>query len=85
MKKLKRGQIFNHRGLLWQVVAAPPGGCSQCDLAKYCIDQPSNNGMVYVCQKLCLQQPSFIPYDCTIRLVSKNENARRKIKEYETR
>ena len=80
MKKLKPGQVFNYNGLLWQIVVTTGTPCLECDLFKYCIKES-----VFLkrdpCYEICSGPIPIIPLSCTIKLVSKNENARRKIRE----
>lgn len=81
MKKLKPGQIFNYNGLLWQAVkSGQVDGCLKCDLIEYYIKE-CNISKRNPCLELCSQSVPSIPFSCTIKLVSKNENARRKIRE----
>lgn len=81
MKTLKKGQVFNYNGLLWQAVTSRQvDGCLECDLIEYCIKED----IVFKrdpCFELCSRPFPKIPFSCTIKLVSKNENARRKIRE----
>lgn len=81
MKKLKTGQVFNYNGLLWQAVkSGQVDGCLKCDLFEYCIKEGITSKH-NPCSELCLRSAPSIPFSCTIKLVSKNENARRKIRE----
>lgn len=81
MKKLRPGQVFNYNGLLWQTVkSGQVDGCLRCDLIEYCIKEgvvPKRDP----CFELCSRDIPSVPFSCTIKLVSKNENARRKIRE----
>lgn len=81
MKKLKPGQVFNYNGLLWQAIKSGQiDGCLKCDLIEYYIKE-STISKRNPCLELCSQSVPSIPFSCTIKLVSKNENARRKIRE----
>ena len=81
MKELKPGQVFNYNGLLWQAVkSGQVNGCLRCDLLEYCIKEGITSKHD-PCSELCLWPIQVIPFSCTIKLVSKNENARRKIRE----
>ena len=81
MKKLRPGQVFNYNGLLWQVVkSGQVNRCVKCELFEYCIEE----GVILKrdpCFELCSQDIPSVPSSCKIKLVSKNENARRKIRE----
>lgn len=86
MKKLKPGQVFNYNGLLWQVVKTKRESCLDCELFTYytggCIDSECSKKWKFSpCIDMCSKSPRRIPFGSTIKLVSKNENARRKIRE----
>lgn len=88
MKKLKIGQIFNYDGLLWQIIRSKRDRCLECELFIYCVGGriDSNYARLWKrvsnpCINFCNSPSPSIPSNGTIKLVSKNENARRKIRE----
>ena len=81
MKILKIGQVFNYNGLLWQVVRSKIDGCFECELFEYCVKEHSAGRGDCRCCELCSQPTPRIPYSGTVKLISKNDEARRKIRE----
>lgn len=80
MKKLKNGQLFKLYGLTWQVrKQTMPSPCLVCELFSYWWGSNADP-LKDPCRYMCGSNPT-IPPNCLALLVSKNENARRRISE----